>query len=181
MLCCITDEISTCQRDLTCKLFKRRSFRRKTIQQLGKVGPFHVTHVIHSSDNDSGSESEEEVKPEPLPKLVDFYNRKGQYIVSSKHMDEYLKLLDVTVKGTGKKLKGITQRTVPTKNVESVVFKDVTEGVESVTNENVTQQDFNHVTDKCSHDTSSEDASEDSMLLSDDEMDAYFSDNSDIP
>ena len=238
MLCCITDETSTCLRD-----FKMRSFRRKTGQQLGKVCPFFVTYVVHSSDNDTGSESKEEVKPKPLPKLVGFYNRKGQFIVSSKYMNEYLKLLDVTVRGkinkfildhmneklqhslgkdfsqhsdetetigyesehdalvesnlfpTGpdsntsihlselptaqenseakvesvtKKLEGVTHRTVPTKNVESVTFEDVTEGVESVTNENVTQQDFNHVMDKCSYDTSSEGASEDSMLLSDD-------------
>ena len=49
-----------------------QSFRRQAGQQLGKVGPSYVTHVVHSSDNKSESEFEEEVKPEPLPKLVGF-------------------------------------------------------------------------------------------------------------
>ena len=52
MLCCITDQ-TICQRYLTHKVFRMQSFRGQTGQQLGKVGPFCVMHVVHSSDNDS--------------------------------------------------------------------------------------------------------------------------------
>ena len=85
---------------------------------------------------------------------------------------------------------GVTHCTVPPGNVESVMYEEVesvtdkyegvTEGVESVTDAKVIQQDLNPETDIPSHDTSSEGGLEDSMFCSDDEMDAYFSDNSDI-
>ena len=97
--------------------------------------------------------------------------------VTEKH--EGVMFEDVTV--------GVAHRTVPPENIESVTSESVTEkhegvteGVESVTDAKVIQQDLNAETDIRSHDTSSDGGSEDSMFHSDDEMDAYFSDNSNI-